>query len=99
MSSLLRRYISESLVEMRSNPAVGEDVLPKKSGVKNPRTTDTADKDKDKDSEEKEEKEVDEMNVVANIAGFTGPRGASSEDLKGPGAGKKTKKKSSARWK
>jgi len=97
MSSLLRRYISESLVEMRSNPAVGDDVLPKKSGVKNPRTTDTA--DKDKDSEEKEEKEVDEMNVVANIAGFTGPLGASSEDLKGPGAGKKTKKKSSARWK
>jgi hypothetical protein len=82
---------------MRSNPAVGDDVLPKKSGVKNPRTTDTA--DKDKDSEEKEEKEVDEMNVVANIAGFTGPLGASSEDLKGPGAGKKTKKKSSARWK
>jgi len=82
---------------MRSNPAVGDDVLPKKSGVKNPRTTDTV--DKDKDSEEKEEKEVDEMNVVANIAGFTGPLGASSEDLKGPGAGKKTKKKSSARWK
>lgn len=76
---------------------MGDDVLPKKSGVKNPRTTDTA--DKDKDSEEKEEKEVDEMNVVANIAGFTGPLGASSEDLKGPGAGKKTKKKSSARWK
>ena len=76
---------------------MGDDVLPKKSGVKNPRTTDTADKDKDK--EEKEEKEVDEMNVVANIASFTGPRGASSEDLKGPGAGKKTKKKSSARWK
>lgn len=72
---------------------MGDDVLPKKSGVKNPRTTDTADKDKE------EEKEVDEMNVVANIAGFTGPLGASSEDLKGPGAGKKTKKKSSARWK
>jgi len=84
---------------MRSNPAVGDDVLPKKSGVKNPRTTDTADKDKDKEEEEEEEKEVDEMNVVANIAGFTGPLGASSEDLKGPGAGKKTKKKSSARWK
>jgi len=82
---------------MKSNPAVGDEILTKKPGIKNPRTTNTA--DKDTDSEEKEEKEVDEMNVVANIAGFTGPLGASSEDLKGPGAGKKTKKKSSARWK
>lgn len=74
---------------------MGADILPKKQGVKNPRTIDTADEDEAVEAE----KEVDEMNVVANIAGFTGPLGASSEDLKGPGAGKKKKKKSSAHWK
>jgi len=52
------------------------------------------------DPAEKEEAEMDEVNVVANIVGVTGPLGASNEDLKGPGAGKKSKKnrKGFARW-
>lgn len=95
MSSLLRNYITEILMEMNSNPAVKNQLLPRKKGVKNPRT---AANHADKETEEENEG-MDEMNVVANIAGFTGPLGSSSEDLKGPGAGKKTKKKSSARWK
>ena len=110
MSSLLRRYISEILSEMQSNPAVGDDILPKKSGVKNPRTLDTVDKEKDEESDEKKDKDrgnedVDEMSVAANVAGYTAPLGASSADV---GAnptkpGQKLKKKKSrrdfVRWK
>jgi len=101
MNSLLRRYISEILVEMESNPAVGDDLLPKKSGVKNPRTTDTVDKDSEEEKED--EKEVDEMSVVANIAGYTAPLGASSADVGAnptkPGQKLKKNKKNFVRWK
>ena len=111
MSSLLRRYISEILTEMQSNPAVGDEILPQKSGVKNPRTLDTVDKDKDKDKESDEKKnkdrgneDVEEMNVVANIAGYTAPLGASSADVGAnptkPGQKlKKKNRKDFVRWK
>ena len=90
MSTLLRHYIATILREMKSNPAVNDELVscePKQQ---------TSNKESSTDDESDD---VDEMSVVANIAGFTGPLGASSEDLKGPGAGKKTKKKTSARWK
>jgi hypothetical protein len=91
MSALLRGYIAEILNEMRSNPAVSNQLLPRKPKKQ------SGEKPADKDSEE--ENEMGEMSVAANVAGFTGPLGASSEDLKGPGAGPRSKKKSSARWK
>lgn len=98
MTSLLRDYISAILLEMNSNPAVGNQLIPKKSGVKNPRTADTADKDS-----EAEKEEMDEMNVVANIAGYTAPLGASSADVGAdptkPGQKLKKNKKNFVRWK
>lgn len=58
-----------------------------------------AEKDKDKDKEE----EVDEVSVAANVAGFTGPLGASSADMgsKPTKPGQKLKKhnKEFVRWK
>lgn len=110
MSSLLRRYISEILAEMKSNPAVSDEILPQKSGVKNPRTLDTVDKEEDKESDEKKNKDrgnedVEEMNVVANIAGYTAPLGASSADVganptkPGQKLKKKKNRKDFVRWK
>lgn len=56
------------------------------------------DKDKDEDMEE-----MDEMNVVANIAGFTAPLGASNVDMGSkpvkPGGKLKKRKKDFVRWK
>lgn len=99
MTSLLRDYISAILLEMNSNPAVGNQLISRKSGVKNPRTTNTT----DKDSEEDKEEDVDEMNVVANIAGYTAPLGASSADVGAsptkPGQKLKKNKKNFVRWK
>lgn len=90
MSTLLRHYIATILREMKSNPAVNDELVSCEPKQK------TSNKESSTDDESDD---VDEMSVVANIAGFTGPLGASSEDLKGPGAGKKTKKKTSAHWK
>jgi hypothetical protein len=45
------------------------------------------------------EDEIEEMSGAGAVAGFTAPLGYSSEEVKGPGAGPKKKKKSSARWK
>lgn len=92
MSALLRSYIAAVLSEV-TDYRVPNQLVSKRSPKKQDKKSDT-----DKDSEEEKE-EVDEMSVAANVAGFTAPLGASSEDLKGPGAGPKTKKKSSARWK
>lgn len=91
MSALLRSYIAAVLSEV-TDYRVPNQLVPRGSKKQDKKS------DADKDSEEEKE-EVDEMSVAANIAGFTGPLGASSEDLKGPGAGPKSKKKSSARWK
>ena len=111
MSSLLRRYISEILAEMKSNPAVSDEILPQNSGVNNPRTLDTVYKEEDKESESDEKKnkdrgneDVEEMNVVANIAGYTAPLGASSADVGAnptkPGQKlKKKNRKDFVRWK
>jgi hypothetical protein len=91
MSALLRSYIAAVLSEV-TDYRVPNQLVPRGSKKQDKKS------DADKDSEEEKE-EVDEISVAANIAGFTGPLGASSEDLKGPGAGPKSKKKSSARWK
>lgn len=79
----MQQYIAHILSEMR-NARVPNQLV--------------SDEPKSDPKEEKDE-EMDEMSVCANIAGFTAPLGASSEDVKGPGAGPKKKKKSSARWK
>lgn len=87
-------------MEMNSNPAVGNQLISKKSGVKNPRTTNTADKDSE---EEEETEEMDEMNVVGNIVGYTAPLGASSADVGAnptkPGQKLKKNKNNLVRWK
>lgn len=54
--------------------------------------------DKDADEEKDSQDELDEFSSAGAIAGFTGPLGASSEDLKGPGAGPKQKKKRITGW-
>ena len=96
MSALLRRFIAEVVAEAQDYRVPNQLRSPK------------GDSTKDKDSEEDADKEeVDEMAGGAGgisiggggIAGFTAPLGASSEDLKGPGAGRRRRKASSARWK
>jgi hypothetical protein len=84
MNELLRQYIAEVVAEV-NDARVPNQLLSKTS--------------KNKKSEKDKEEDMDEVNVVANIAGFTGPLGASSEDLKGPDAGPKKRKNNSARWK
>ena len=106
MSSLLRRYISEILSEMESNPAVGSEIIFNDKKVINPRTLDAAEKEKeDNDPDKKSKSNKDEMSVAANIAGPTAPLRASSADV---GAnptkpGQKLKKKKNktdfVRWK
>jgi hypothetical protein len=93
MSALLRSYIAAVLSEV-TDYRVPNQLVSKRS----PKKQTNQKTDTDKDTEE-EKDDMDEMNVVANIVGMTGPLGTSSEDLKGPGAGTKSKKKSSARWK
>lgn len=59
-----------------------------------------SDKEKAKDSDHNE---MDEMNVVANIVGYTAPLGASSADMgekpTKPGQKLKKRSKSFVRWK
>lgn len=88
MSALLRKFIAEALAEIQDHRVPNQMVSSKKGSKKQEET-------------EEEKDEMDEMNVVANIMGFSGPLGADSEDMKGPGAGPKKKKsrKDIARWK
>ena len=95
MNEMLRRYISEVIEAVLSeNPRVANQLVPSQ-GHKGIRK-----KPKDEPKEA-----VDEMSTVGGSlgggGGFTGPLGLSSEDMKGPGAGKKRKKnrKSLAVWK
>lgn len=81
---LLRKFINEVVGEVQNYRVSGLQLVSK---------------DKTKKTKEKDEEEVDEMSVAANIAGFTAPIGYSSEDIKGPGAGRRVKKRSSSRWK
>lgn len=93
MSALLRQYIEAVLSEV-TDYRVPNQLVPRGSKKQN-------EKNVDKDSEE--EKEMDEMNVVANIAGYTAPLGASSADVGAnptkPGQKLKKNKKNFARWK
>lgn len=95
MSALLKKFIVEVVAEMQDH-RVPNQLVPSKGPGKQ------TEKKPDKDSEEETE-EMDEMNVVGNIAGFTGPLGASSEDMGkkpvSPGGRTKKRKKSFARWK
>lgn len=94
MNEMLRRYISEVIEAMLSeNPRVANQLV-KSQGHKGIR----------KKPKDESEEVVDEMSSVGGSlggGGFTGPLGLSSEDMKGPGAGKKKKKnrKSLAVWK
>lgn len=84
MNALLKKYIAAVLEESR-NARVPNQLV--------------SDESKGESNEEKGTEEMDEMSGCASIAGFTAPLGASSEDVKGPGAGQRRKKKTSARWK
>jgi len=82
--SFLKKFIVEIIKEIQDYRVPNQ--LISKNGKKNGK------QDKEKDLED----EMEEMSIVANVAGFTGPLGASSEDMNGP---VRKKKKSSARWK
>ena len=91
MSALLRQYIEAVLSEV-TDYRVPNQLVPRGS------------KKQDKKTDKEEEKEdMDEMNVVANIAGYTAPLGASSADVgenpTKPGQKLKKNKKEFARWK
>lgn len=97
MNDALRCYIAEMVAQILSEtPRVPVQLV-----------ADQGKKEKKQSSHVKntDEDSVDEMSTVAGSlapgGGFTGPLGLSSEDLKGPGAGKKIKKnrKAFARWK
>ena len=94
MSALLRQYIEAVLSEV-TDYRVPNQMVPKNGNKKQTDNT-------DKDSEEEKE-DMDEMNVVANIAGYTAPLGASSADVGAnptkPGQKLKKNKKDFARWK
>jgi len=94
MYDLLRKYIVESLAEVQGSPRVANQLIPKGGNGKK----------KEEESEEAEnESDLDEMNVAANIAGFTGPLGASADDMGKnpvrPGGKLKKRKKNFVRWK
>lgn len=93
MSALLRQYIEAVLSEV-VDYRVPNQMVPKGSKKQN--------KKPDTDSDEEKE-EMDEMNVVANIAGYTAPLGASSADVgvspTKPGQKLKKNKKNFVRWK
>ena len=92
MNALLRQYIMQVIAEV-NDPRVPNQLVPKKSKkqTKNDKETD------------KEKEEMDEMNVAANIAGYTGPLGASSVDMgekpTKPGQKLKKHKNNIVRWK
>ena len=96
MSTLLRSYIAAVLAEV-TDYRVPNQLVSKGSPKKQNKKSDA-----DKDSEEEKE-EMDEMNVVANIAGYTAPLGASSADVGAnptkPGQKLKKNKKNFVRWK
>ena len=89
MNALLRKYIMEVLAEVQDF-RVPNQLIPKGSKKQD------AEKDKDK------EEEVEEVSVAANVAGFTGPLGASSADMgknpTKPGQKLKKHKKEFIRW-
>lgn len=85
----MRKFIAEAIAELGDPRVSGSQLRAPGEGSKN--------KSEDKD---KEEDEVDEISVVGNISGFTGPLGVGAGDLEGPGAhSRRKRRKSSARWK
>lgn len=93
MSVLLRQYIEAVLSEV-VDYRVPNQMVPRGSKKQN--------KKPDTDSDEEKE-EMDEMNVVANIVGYSAPLGASSADVGSsptkPGQKLKKNKKNFVRWK
>lgn len=96
MSALLRQYIEAVLAEV-TDYRVPNQLVSKRSPKKQ---TDKKSNAANKDSEEEE---MEEMNVVANIAGYTATLGASSADVgqnpTKPGQKLKNSKKNFVRWK
>lgn len=89
MSALLKKYIAEVLALEADTARVPNQLISKKS--------------KKKSADKEEESDMDEMNVVANIVGPTGPLGAGADDLGKepvkPGGKLKKNKKNFVRWK
>ena len=92
MSALLRSYIAAVLSEV-TDYRVPNQLVSKGSPKKQDSKSDS----------DKEEDEMDEMNVVGNIAGYTAPLGASSADMgvnpTKPGQQLKKNKNNFVRWK
>ena len=88
MSDLLRQYIMEVVSEVQDF-RVPNQLIPRGS--------------KKKEEDTDKEEEIDEVNVAANVAGFTGPLGASAADMGAdpvkPGGKLKKNKKNFIRWK
>lgn len=89
---MLKKYIVEVLALVEASDArVPNQLISKKS------------KKKSSDSEKDKESEMEEMSVVANIVGPTGPLGAGADDLGrepvSPGGKVKKNKKKFVRWK
>lgn len=91
MPNLLRQYIIDVIKEV-TGPTPAIQLLPKKGKKigKEPEVEKTSD-------------EVDEVNVVANITGYTAPLGAGSGDMGSrpvkPGSKVKKSKRNFVRWK
>lgn len=88
MSDLLRQYIME-IVSQVSDARVPTQLISKSK--------------RGHSKDEETDEEMDEMSVVANIAGYTAPLGASSADVGNPptkpGQKLKSHKKKHVRWK
>ena len=95
MSALLRQYIEAVLSEV-TDYRVPNQLVPRGSKKQTDKKVDTKDSDEEKE-------EMDEMNVVANIVGYSAPLGASSADVGSnptkPGQKLKKNKKNFVRWK
>jgi hypothetical protein len=93
MSALLRQYIEAVLSEV-TDYRVPNQLVPKKA----PKKQNKANADADKETEE-----MEEMNVVANIVGYSAPLGASAADVgenpTKPGQKLKKHNKDFVRWK
>ena len=92
MSNLLRQYIIDVIKEV-TGPTPATQLLSPKKGKKTGK----------KPEDEKSSDEVDEVSVVANIAGYTAPLGAGSDDMGSrpvkPGGKVKKSKRNFVRWK
>ena len=86
MNALLRKYIREIVLEIKTNPSVANQL---------PGTPKPGEKE---NKEEDEVEELDEFSGAGAIAGFTAPLGLSGQDVEGPGSRGERKKRKKPGW-